>query len=314
MSAHLIELRRCLSRRDRLPPRTDAFRWVDGELPGVTVNLFGNVAVVSLYQARDAAFEKQLGAELGEVGALWGVYLKRRPREARRAANEASEQVAPREPIWGSEVDLVVVEEAGARFEVRPHNGLSVGLYLDARDARIWVRERARGCTVLNLFSYTCGFGVTARLGGAVRAVNVDLSRKVLDWGAQNVELNGFSPEKRDFIAGDCFEWLSRFAKKKESFDLVVLDPPSFATSGKGRFTAAKDYPSLVERAAAVVAPGGRLLCCCNLEAVDAKGFLALVRRGLGERKAKVVDQFGASPIDFQQPSAFKAVAVELGQ
>ncbi|MFT3843405.1 MAG: class I SAM-dependent methyltransferase [Myxococcaceae bacterium] len=303
------QLKELLRHRDARPKNTDAFRWIDGELPTIAVDLFANVAVLSTYSELEPGDEAKLAADVGEAGALWGVYLKRRPKEARRAANESTEKVAPKLPLWGSEVDAVVVKECGINFEARPGNGLSVGLYLDARNARSWVRERAHGRTVLNLFSYTCGFGVAARLGGATRAVNVDLSRKVLDWGMRNLSLNDLEAEKRDFIAGDCFDWLGRFAKKNEVFDLVVLDPPSFASSGKSRFSAQKDYPKLVEKAAKVVAPGGTMLCCTNLEALDTKGFEAMVRDGLGARRNRVTDLFGASPVDFAQPSAFKAVA-----
>lgn len=270
------------------------------------------MAVLSTYSELEAGDEAKLAADVGEAGALWGVYLKRRPKEARRVANESTEKVAPKLPAWGSEVDAVVVKECGVNFEARPGNGLSVGLYLDARNARAWVRERAQGRTVLNLFSYTCGFGVAARLGGATRAVNVDLSRKVLDWGMRNLSLNDLEADKRDFIAGDCIDWLGRFAKKKEVFDLVVIDPPSFASSGKSRFSAQKDYPRLVEKASKVVAPGGTMLCCTNLELVDVKGFESMVRDGLGARRHRVTDLFGASPVDFAQPSAFKAVAATL--
>src|SRR5207248_9319272 len=101
----------------------------------------------------------------------------------------------------------------------------SVGLYLDAREVRAWVREHAAGKLALNCFSYTCGYAVAALAGGARRVVNVDISRRVLDWGAENAELNGQAVSRRDYIAGDVFEWLDRFAKKGEVFDLVILDP-----------------------------------------------------------------------------------------
>jgi 23S rRNA (cytosine1962-C5)-methyltransferase len=201
------------------------------------------------------------------------------------------------------------VREQGLSFAIRPANGLSVGLYLDARDARAWVRAHARGRTVLNLFAYSCGFGVAALAGAATRAVNVDASRKVLDWGEENVRLNGFVPERRDFIAGDAREWLGRFAKKGETFDLVVLDPPSFASVGKKRWVASAQYPDLVREAMACVAPGGQLLACCNLDKWDAAEFLAVVKKGAG--KVKVSDHFGASAMDFAQPSSFKAVALQ---
>jgi 23S rRNA (cytosine1962-C5)-methyltransferase len=203
---------------------------------------------------------------------------------------------------------VLTAHEDGAAFEIAPGNGLSVGLYLDARQARARVKALAAGRTVLNLFAYTCGFGLAALRGGATRAVNLDLSRRVLDWGERNLVLNGFQPQRRDFIAGESFEWLRRFAKKGERFGLVILDPPSFATSQGARFSAAKDYAALVAAAAPVLESGGLLVACCNLETLRPEQFEAQALQGLGT--AQVLDRFGASALDFAHPSALKVLTL----
>jgi 23S rRNA (cytosine1962-C5)-methyltransferase len=79
---------------------------------------------------------------------------------------------------------------------------------------------------VLNTFAYTCAFSVCAALGGA-KTTSLDLSRKYLDWGRRNFELNGLDPAAHDFIFGDCFEWMRRLVKKGRLFDAVLLDPPT---------------------------------------------------------------------------------------
>lgn len=304
-------VREALARRlERLPAETSCFRWVDEELPGVTVDLFGDVAVLSLYRAASEDEERALAEALADARPLRAVYVKRRPREARTSGQQVTE-AAPLAPVWGSAVEALTCEELGAKFEIRPANGLSVGLYLDARDARAWVRTRAKGKSVLNTFAYTCGFGVVARLGGAARAVNVDASRKVLDWGEQNLALNGFTAERNDFLSGDAFDWLARMAKKGQRFDVVVLDPPGFATTKTSRFSAQKDYHRLVEVAAGVVEQGV-VLAMCNVEALSEGEVVAHVRRGLAGRRFDVVERFGASAIDFRQPSTLKCVVVEL--
>ncbi len=295
-------------RRASLPEQTSCFRWVDGELDGVTVDCFGDVGVLSFYRPAGDDEARALAEVLASVGALRSVYVKHRP----RSAKGAGEGAAPATPLWGASVDELEVQEVGVSFTIRPGNGLSVGLYLDARDARQWVRQHAAGRAVLNLFAYTCAFGVAALTGKATRAVNVDASRKVLDWGAQNTRLNGFAAERLDFIAGDAFDWLGRFAKKGETFGLVVLDPPGFASTKRSRFSAARDYHQLVEAAARVVAPGGLLLAMCNVEAMSLADLEAHLARGLAIRRFTVLGRFGASAVDYQQPPALKCVALAL--
>ena len=292
---------------ERAPEDTTCYRWLDD--PSVTVDRFGAVAVLSLYDERND--ERALAEELASQSGIEAVYVKRRPREARKLANEAADELAPPLPMIGKAVESLIVTELGARFEIRPGNGLSVGLYLDARDARAWVRANAKGRTVLNTFSYTCGFGVVARLGEATRAVNVDASRKVLDWGERNHAINELSVDRYDFISGDTFDWLGRFAKKGEQFDLVILDPPGFATTKTSRFTAERDYHRLVSAAEKVTASKGLMLAMCNVEQ-STREFEDQLTRGLGSRKAREVTRFGASAVDFGQPSALRCHVLEL--
>jgi 23S rRNA (cytosine1962-C5)-methyltransferase len=307
--------RRASARRAPLreDPGTTAFRLVNGEgdgAPDVTVDWFDGVAVLSAYDEPAPGEERERLAAAAEAFSPRAVYLKRRPREARVEATTRKAHVAPDAPAWGSEVPELDVLENGLRFRIRPGQGLSVGLYLDMRDTRALVRSAAQGRTVLNCFAYTCGFGVAAVAGGAERAVNVDLSRRVLDWGEQNARLNGQSPRREDHLSGDVFEWLRRFAKKGQRFDMVILDPPSFATSRGTRFSAAKDYPRLVAAAAPVLGDRALLVACCNLADLEPRRFEGQVRAGLG-RPARVVARLGASELDFPRaPERLPALKV----
>jgi 23S rRNA (cytosine1962-C5)-methyltransferase len=299
-------------RVERLPPDTCCFRWVDGELDGITVDLFDDVAVVSLYRELDAAEEHGLAQALVEARPLRAVYVKRRPREARRPANEDSDWVAPRAPLLGQPVASLVSPEHGARFEIRPDNGLSVGLYLDARDARAEVRRLAKGRRVLNTFAYTCAFGVVAHLGGASRVANLDVSRRVLDWGEVNYAHNHLDAQRFDFISGDVFEWLARFRKKDEVFDLIILDPPGFSTARGRRFTAQRDYHHLVATAAKVLSRSGLLVAMCNVEAMSEAELLGQLTEGLVGTSWKVVSRVPPSAIDFREGAGLKCLVVEV--
>ncbi|MBF5042650.1 class I SAM-dependent rRNA methyltransferase [Aggregicoccus sp. 17bor-14] len=305
-------------------PRTTALRLLNGEadgVPDVTADAFGDggaLVVLSLY--RD--FTPQEEAALVEAAvAAWrprSLYLKRRPREARVVANTQKAQLAPEVPAWGEAVEALEARENGLQFLIRPAQGLSVGLYLDMRDTRAWLQGQVSGRTVLNLFAYTCAFGVAAKAGGAARVLNVDASRRVLEWGEENARLNGQGVDRYDYVAGDVFDWLERLAKKAERFDVVVCDPPSFATTRSSRFSAARDYAALAESAARVVAPGGRLVACCNHAGLEARRFEAQVRQGALQagRTVRPVASLGPSALDFPEPpsapAALKVRVVEL--
>jgi 23S rRNA (cytosine1962-C5)-methyltransferase len=117
----------------------------------------------------------------------------------------------------------------------------------------------------LNLFSYTSSFGVAAALGGAVKVVNVDVSRRALEVSRENFRENGIDLAQHGFEQADALEWLSRAAQRRERFELVVLDPPSFASAAGGApFNVREHYGLAAERAFRVLAPGGRLLAVTN--------------------------------------------------
>ena len=299
-------LARALERRAPLREdgRTTAFRWLNGAgdgVPGLTLDLFGDVAVLSTYDAQDPAL---VADAAGELLSLRAVYLKARPRVAGALHDEERSARAPSLPFRGAPVEAVDVREAGLIFRIRPGEGLAVGLYLDMREARGWVRAHARRRTLLNCFSYTGGFAIAARAGGATRAVDVDLSRRSLSWAEENARLNGQSPAPADRLAGDVFDWLRRLGKRGERFDAVVLDPPGFARGKAGTFSASRDWPELVARAAPLVAPGGWLLAACNVAALPARRFEAALAGGVRRagRTAEEVARPDASPLDFPAP------------
>ena len=321
MNAQL--LRRAFDRRSSLlaDRTTNAVRIVnslgDG-LPEVTVDWFDGVAVLSVYRPLPLDEEYALAETLVSAIGARSVYLKRRPREARTAGRRSRDDLAPSRPLAGEHFPELVAKENGLSFRVLPADGLAVGLYLDMRDTRTWLRGHVAGKTVLNCFAYTCAFGIYAHAGSAERVVNVDLSRRVLGWGEDNLRLNGGQPQRRDYIAGDVFDWLRRFAKKGERFDVVVLDPPSFSTSEGRAFSAKRDYFKLVAAASPLVAARGMLVACCNLEDLRAESFEAQVRRGLEQsgRRGRIVERLGPSRIDFpahpDEPPALKVAVVSL--
>jgi 23S rRNA (cytosine1962-C5)-methyltransferase len=264
--------------------RTTAYRLLNGAadgFPGLTVDRYAAVLVANIYDDRREVTPKPVLRALAERSGAASVYVKQRPRQARVLDEAARQALAPSEPLFGPAVEEVEVVEHGLRALIRPSEGLSTGLFLDMRETRAWLRAEAAGRTVLNCFAYTCAFGAAALLGGAARVANLDVSRRYLDWGKRNYLANGLSPVRTDFIFGDVFDWLQRFARQGRAFDLVLLDPPSFATTRRTRFAVEQDYHRLAALAAPVVAPAGRLVACANTHALPERAFLAQLRRGL---------------------------------
>jgi 23S rRNA (cytosine1962-C5)-methyltransferase len=254
---------------------SEAFRVVndlgDG-MPGVCVDRYGDFAVLSLSSEEASVRGPELAELLLELGAR-GVYLKQRARADLR--REAHAELAPKEPIAGEPVpDALVVREGNAHFGVTLDQGLSCGLFLDQRDNRARIAAFCGGRPVLNLFSYTCSFSVYAALASAERVTSVDLSAHALARGRENFTLNGLDPEAHRFVQTDALDWLARAAKRGEKFGVVIVDPPSFSTSGKGKtFRVADGYQRALSLVFGVLEPGGRVLAVTNHRKTSPQAF-----------------------------------------
>ncbi len=291
---------------------TNCYRVVNGAsdgLQGLTIDRFADVLVVSVYEELTTELEITLLEMIASVLEPSSIYLKRRPKEARVVANTRRSELAPNTAAWGLETPEVAVLESGRRFLIRPGGDLSVGVFLDMRETRTWLQQNIGSSRVLNCFSYTCGFGLATSLGGSSRVVNLDLSKKVLDWGQENYRLNNLEPRAMDFISGDTFDWFKRFARRNDTFEAIILDPPSFATSQRTRFSAANNYDDLVQEAVALLEPGGLLLACCNHAKLSRLQFKKAIERGLkaAKRGYNLIKSLGQSSLDFPVPETEEA-------
>jgi 23S rRNA (cytosine1962-C5)-methyltransferase len=280
--------------RDPETTRTTAFRLVNEEgdaLPGLAVDVYGDHLVAQLYVGgvwEDAARRDRVLDALDALG-FDGVYLKLRPKQANVLVDTRRDDLAPALPVRGEATPSAEIEirEEGVPYRVRLGDGLSTGIFLDQRPNRRLVLEIARGAHVLNLFSYTCAFSVAAALGGAARTVSVDASVLALERGRGNFEaagvaLGGAGPAAaHSFVAEDVFAWLARAATKKERFDIVIVDPPSYSSTKKRRFVAESDYDDLVAMAAKVLAPHGKLVASCNHRGLTRAKLRRFVLQGM---------------------------------
>lgn len=250
---------------------TTAFRLLHGAAdgtPGVAVDVYDRFAVLHL---SSPSAEAQQSALIERIAALGfdGIYLKRHPRQKNDLSPEAQADLCPPQPVWGRAADdPLIIHEHGVPLAVRLGDRFSTGIFLDQRDNRRRFAERAAGKRVLNLFAYTGGFSIAALQAGAAEAVCVDTSRAALARAMDNAARIGAADRHRT-IAMDAFEALPMLLRKQATFDLIALDPPSYATARKRRFVLTRDYVELCALTLSLLAPGGSLLACVNHHGVS---------------------------------------------
>jgi len=313
------ERRHALLRAQDGTEATTAFRLFSEEgdgVSGLAVDVYGEHLVVQLHDP--VLEESRILDQLAHLGAR-GIYVKRRPRAARDLASVDVSELAPPAPVRGEPAQgELIVREHGMPFLVRLGDGLSTGLFLEPREDRARVPALAAGKRVLNLFAYTCGFTVAAALGGARETLSVDASQRALDRGRANLALSGFEGAAHRLTADDAFDVLARLRKRTERFDLVCVDPPTFSTTKRSRWTSGKDWARLAEAVLSVVAEGGSVIATSNDRRMTQGTFRKHLRDGAaqaGVPLGRLVDL--APPLDFRagpgESPPLKGLLVERG-
>ncbi len=299
---------------------TNAFRVLNGRgdaLSGLVAELYDDVLILQIHQGKFDVGEMPVGEiarwyrqQLGTAA----IYVKHYAKDRSRSGSGLDELRNP-QPLAGKPArEVFAVRENGLDFLVRAYDGYSVGLFLDQRENRRRVRELADGRNVLNLFCYTCGFSVAAAAGGAQSTVNVDISRKSLEWGKDNFRANGLSLDDHVFINDDVFNYFKRARRQQRTFDLIVIDPPSFARPQKGGrvFTVEKDLQRLVAGAVSLLTPNGVLLVSSNDRSASRTWLREQIHLGAGSRKVSVVAT-PRLPLDFAgDPDHAKTISVRV--
>ncbi len=243
-------------------------RLVHGEgdgCPGLVIDQYADTAVVVFDGPAAATFWRArlpdvlTGLERGGA-VIQHVWVRGERRD--RAAGEALRGDPP--------VEIVIAEDE-ARFAVDVRAGQKTGFFLDQRDNRRTIRRHAAGQTVLNVFAYTGGFSLHAALGGASHVTSVDIAAPAIASLRHNVVQSGLDPEAHEGVVADAFEFFGRSQQRGRRWDLVIVDPPSFAPSEKARPAALSAYRKLAVAALEVVEPGGRFaLASCSSHVTEA--------------------------------------------
>jgi len=285
---------------------TTAFRILNGEgdgIGGLTIDYFDGFYLLTWYSLGIYEFKSDILEALKNNVEYKGIYQKKRFDSKGKYLDDEDDF------ICGDKAEApILVKENGTNFAIYLDDGAMVGVFLDQRDVRKTIRDKyAKGKTVLNTFSYTGAFSVFAALGGSSKTTSVDLAKRSLSKTKEQFEVNDINVDKQDIIVEDVFNYFKYAVKKKLLFDLVVLDPPSFARSKKRTFSASKDYVNLLKEAIQITKIGGIIVASTNSANFNMMTFSDFISKAFKELNGKfeVKERFSL-PKDFKVLDKFK--------
>lgn len=269
---------------------TNSYRLLFGEndgFPGLIADVYANVLVVKIYSEIWLPYLETIIPSLQQTSEAETVVI----RLSRSLEQSKAHQIKNGEVVYGTlENEVVNFVEHGVNFSANVIKGHKTGYFLDHRANRKQVGAWSKGKTVLDVFSYAGGFSVHALANGAKEVTSLDISKQALEIAIENGKLNQYSG-KHKTIAGDAFSELKNLIKKKVTFDVVVIDPPSFAKQAAEIELAKKKYAQLAKLGEKLTSKNGLLVLASCSSRVLAQAFLDINNQVLASsnRRFKVV-------------------------
>lgn len=283
---------------------TTAFRVFNGEgdgVGGLTIDFFNGFYMVSWYSEGIYSFREDIYQALSEVVKPRGVYEKLR-------FNKNGQYMEQDDYVSGEKGEFpLIVKENGMNYAVYLNDGAMTGIFLDQRNVRAALRDKySKGKTILNTFSYTGAFSVAAALGGSIKTTSVDLAKRSLPKTIEQFAVNGIDFELQDIKVMNVFDYFNYAARHGLKYDVVVLDPPSFARTKKMTFSTAKDYPKLLKDALKVTNDDGIIIASTNNASFHMKKFKTFIDNAFTETNTryKILEEHRL-PEDFTVPHNF---------
>lgn len=273
---------------------TTAYRLFNQEgdgFGGLTVDLYGDYAVFSWYNSYVYQIRQTISEAFRQVfPEVLGDYEKIRFKGLDYESAHVYGQEAP---------DFFTVLENGVLYQVFMNDGLMTGIFLDQHEVRgSLVDGLAMGKSLLNMFSYTAAFSVAAAMGGASQTTSVDLAKRSRELSQAHFQANGLSTDEHRFIVMDVFEYFKYAKRKNLTYDVIVLDPPSFSRNKKQTFSVAKDYHKLISQSLEILNPGGIIIASTNAANVSRQKFTEQIDKGFAGRSYQILNKYGL-PADF---------------
>jgi 23S rRNA (cytosine1962-C5)-methyltransferase len=293
-----------------------AYRWLFGEgdgLPGLTVDLYGEFAVIQTYMEGGSVLLKGLVAALTEVTPLQGILLRTQhspepsPVVAVSDNSDPTDAATKTKLLWGKPAPQDwLVQEYDLKFQVNLTTGQKTGLFLDHRENRRFVQSLSQDRQVLNCFAYTGAFSLYALRGGAAHVISTDIGKGLAAAAHANVQLNQFDPNRHEFITADCFDLLQTYVQEGRTFDLVILDPPSFAKTKQNQYAALRAYTKLNALALKCVKVQGMLVTASCTSQISPSAFNEMLAKAstMAERRLQIIHEAG-QPLDHPVPAHF---------
>ncbi|MGT2925204.1 class I SAM-dependent rRNA methyltransferase [Streptococcus caviae] len=250
---------------------------------GMTVDRYGQFALFSWYNAFVYQLRDQITAAFRQVyPEFLGAYEKIR---FKGPAYESAHLYGEKAP------EHFTVTENGVSYSVFLNDGLMTGIFLDQRQVRnSLVNGLAAGKRVLNLFSYTAAFSVAAAMGGALETVSVDLAKRSKELSLAHFQANHLDMAQHQLVIMDVFAYLKYAKRHQLTFDVLIIDPPSFARNKKETFSVSKDYHKLISQGLEILAEDGLLIASANASNMTVAQFKKQLEKGFGKRQHTYLD------------------------
>ena len=290
-------------RSELLRSKTNSYRLLFGEndgFPGLIADVYDTVLVVKLYSEIWLPYLEPILESLQQISNAETVVM----RLSRSLQNSQNHKLKDGDVIFGTlENEVVEFIEHGVNFSANVIKGHKTGYFLDHRDNRRRVGELSKGKTVLDVFSYAGGFSVHALANGATEVTSLDISKQALDMARENGKLNDYKGMHKT-ISGDAFNEMKALIEKGKTFDIVVIDPPSFAKQQSEIELAKKKYAQLAELGEKLTAKNGLLVLASCSSRVLAQSFFDLNSRVLNSQ-ARLFETELKTKHDTDHPIAF---------
>lgn len=277
---------------------TTAYRLFNGEgdgIGGLIIDRYADYAVFSWYN--ETLYQKKaelLTAFRTVYPDIIGAYEKIR---------FSTKNLPESQFLYGEQApEPLLITENGVQFATYLNEGLMTGIFLDQKEVRgRLVDGFAVGKTVLNMFSYTGAFSVAAAMGGAVATTSVDLAKRSLPKTTEQFEVNHLNLAAQKIIVMDVFDYFKYASRKDLRYDMIILDPPSFARNKKKVFSVAKNYGELVKDSIDILTDKGTLIASTNAANLSLAKYQKMVITALQEKNVryKIMDTYQL-PADFQ--------------